>query len=98
MAVVGALQHTPIERLKKSMSLINEKDHVLLKSICEFTCPSRNYFTYRNVQRNVNGFCIPYIGLYLRDLIHTNDHQSTFTLHGGIVNFTKMYDISCSSK
>jgi RNA binding exosome subunit len=61
MAIDGALQHTTIERLKRTWAHVTEKDKHVLKALKAFTNPAFNYQSYRNVQNNTRGFCIPYM-------------------------------------
>ncbi|XP_063902338.1 RAS guanyl-releasing protein 1-like [Zophobas morio] len=96
MAIDGALQHTTVERLKLTFTYLSEKDRKLLEDLRNFTSASHNFRNYREVQRSRNGFCIPYIGLYLRDLIYTEDGQDTWIHGGGFINVKKLESISAS--
>eukprot|EP01134_Creolimax_fragrantissima_P002136 CFRG2136T1 len=97
MAIDGALQHTAVERLYRTLHELSDKKKQALQELKTFTSPLMNYKKYREVQSNQNGFCIPYIGLYLRDMLHTDDALQSWMQKEQVVNFKKMRRIAESA-
>ncbi len=93
-SIVTALQSTVISRITKLWSLLNEKFINLFNDMANLFTPDRNFITYRNKLKKVEGCCVPYLGLYLTDIIFANDGNPSFRSYKfneehKIINFEK---------
>lgn len=78
-AVVSALLSSPIYRLEKTWHCVRKKfpkEKQQFDKLTELYCDNNNYELLRNHLANCNLPCIPYLGMYSRDIIYTNEaHQ-----------------------
>jgi len=70
MAIISALQSAPIFRLAKTWSLIARKDRQTYEKISDLFSENDNRSSLRTYMDNVKLPCIPYLGLYLSDIIY----------------------------
>ncbi|XP_039510918.1 ras-specific guanine nucleotide-releasing factor RalGPS1 isoform X1 [Pimephales promelas] len=71
VSVVSALQSAPIFRLSKTWALINRKDKATFDKLDYLTSKEHNYVRMREYIRSLKMVsCIPYLGIYLLDLIY----------------------------
>ncbi|KAL9655979.1 hypothetical protein ABK040_007600 [Willaertia magna] len=90
MAVSGGLGETSVHRLTNTWDEIEEKTLEIQHNCLEFTSPKGNYKQFRAATNEcfVSGkSCVPYIGIYLKDLVFTDDGNPAFV--DGKINFTK---------
>ncbi|OMJ23302.1 Cell division control protein 25 [Smittium culicis] len=95
MSIIGALQSTPIERLKQTWSSLSPKTLNAFNSLCSVMSSSKNYSNYRESLKSISPPAIPFIGLALSDLTFIEDgnpelHENT----EGMINFLKHRQIS----
>lgn len=69
-AIVTALNSTVIQRLPLTMAHVSKKS--TLESLSRYNDPSSSFATYRKLN-NVDGPCLPFITMYLTDLVHIQD-------------------------
>lgn len=72
-AIISALQSAPIFRLKKTWGLVSRKDRTTFEKLNELFSEESNFERLRkhlDYLALTNKDCVPYLGLYLTDLIH----------------------------
>ncbi|KAJ1561508.1 RasGEF [Nowakowskiella sp. JEL0078] len=74
-AIVSALSSTAIYRLRRSWDLVPKQLQADLQGLKNIFSPNDNYASLRSQLRNVNAPGVPWIGLYLRDLIIVEEAQ-----------------------
>merc|ERR1719361_2378252 len=94
-AVLGALNSSPIHRLKSAWQRVPEKQLNLFESFKQIFVNTRNFRNFRQLFRNMSPPAIPYFGLFLQDLVFIDDGNDqykkidNFKQHGFMVNFNK---------
>ena len=73
MAILAALNSSPIHRLKRTFDLLSNKTCVLLEELKVLMAPTHNFTNYRNKLRSASLPCVPFLGLYLTDLTFIED-------------------------
>jgi hypothetical protein len=96
-AATAALHNASVNRLKQTWAGVGPgtHEHAALERLIDLTKPNNNYSNYRKqLQLDTRGQlpCIPYFGLYLKDLLHIEDgNDSTIKSPAGatMINFEK---------
>ena len=70
-AIITALSSVVITRLHLTWSHVGRKTN--LDALLKYNDPSGGFAAYRNVQQQVKGPCVPFVGMYLTDIVHTQD-------------------------
>ncbi|KAH7104813.1 ras guanine nucleotide exchange factor domain-containing protein [Auriculariales sp. MPI-PUGE-AT-0066] len=72
-AIVAALSSADISRLKQTWNSVSSSTNQTLKSAKRFIDPQANHRAMRTFLRDADGPCVPYIGMFLRDLVHLHE-------------------------
>ncbi|KAJ7361302.1 ras guanine nucleotide exchange factor domain-containing protein [Mycena albidolilacea] len=83
-AVINALSSTVISRLHLTWAHVGKKS--ILDGLIKFNDPSGGFSGYRMLLSNAEGPCVPFIGMYLTDIVHISDQ---FSDHDGNISFLK---------
>nr|XP_006822058.1 PREDICTED: ras-specific guanine nucleotide-releasing factor RalGPS1-like [Saccoglossus kowalevskii] len=70
MSVVSALQSAPVFRLMRTWNLLHKKERQTFEKLCELMSEDNNRERLREHMNTVKLPCIPYLGMYLQDLIY----------------------------
>ncbi|KAG6897953.1 hypothetical protein C0992_008343 [Termitomyces sp. T32_za158] len=70
-AVINALSSTVITRLHLTWAHVGRKN--ILDGLLKHNEPTGGFAGYRNLLQNVEGPCVPFISMYLTDLVHIQD-------------------------
>eukprot|EP00160_Parvularia_atlantis_P002300 Unigene11893_Nuclearia_a/m.36218 Unigene11893_Nuclearia_a/g.36218 ORF Unigene11893_Nuclearia_a/g.36218 Unigene11893_Nuclearia_a/m.36218 type:complete len:198 (+) Unigene11893_Nuclearia_a:1022-1615(+) len=92
MAILAALNLSAVRRLKKTWQLLPDPIISVLHSLETLMSNRHNYIAYRQTLKRIGhkAPCVPYLGLYLKDLVFINDGNPRF-MPDGRVNFRKMW-------
>ena len=71
-AIVSALSSSVLTRLHLTWAHVNRK--AALDSLCQYNEPNGGFARYRNILRDIEGPCVPFITMYLNDIVHTQDN------------------------
>ncbi|KAI9365969.1 ras guanine nucleotide exchange factor domain-containing protein [Zopfochytrium polystomum] len=86
MAVLSGISSSPILRLQKTYRLILGKKAFERYQVLEGLMSSeRSFSAYRQALRVANPPCIPYLGVFLRDLFYLEEANKETTSDGGIL-------------
>ncbi|KAB8077814.1 hypothetical protein BDV29DRAFT_35918 [Aspergillus leporis] len=88
-----ALSSTDCSRLQKTWALVSPGDRGLLKDMEVLIQPVRNFNDLRVEMEtaNVQGGCIPFVGLYVHDLTYNSQKPAQVATHDGepLINFER---------
>jgi len=73
-AIVNALSSTVIIRLHLTWAHVGRKN--MLETLLKYNEPSGGFSSYRQLQLQADGPCVPFIGMYLTELVHIKDQYS----------------------
>ena len=80
-AIIGSLTSAPVFRLKESWSLVPRKFVSLFEELERAVSADDNYHRFRHFLNEAaanNEPCIPWLGLYLKDVVFIQDAQKTY--------------------
>ncbi|XP_072016112.1 ras-specific guanine nucleotide-releasing factor RalGPS1-like isoform X2 [Amphiura filiformis] len=78
MAVISAIHSAPIFRLTKTWSLLHRKERATYDKLAELLSEDENRQRLRDLVDSARLPCIPFLGMYLQDLIYIDvAHPST---------------------
>ena len=89
MAIVAGLNHSSVQRLKKTWEALSSRSHTILKEVETLMTPAGNYAAYRDIEKRKYPYFIPFFGLMMKDLIFANDGNPK-KLEDGLINFGKL--------
>lgn len=88
--VVSALNTACIFRLRKTWALLSIQQRRKFESLDKITDASRNYHWYREKLANVEPPCVPFFGLYAKDLTFIEDgNADKLPAEPHLINFGK---------
>lgn len=73
-AVINALSSTVISRLPLTWVHVGRKS--TLDGLLRHNEPTGGFSGYRSLLQNVEGPCVPFVGMYMTDLVHIQDQFS----------------------
>jgi len=91
MAVLSALNHAAVLRLKKSWALVTADHLEILKKLESEVSPMQNFSEYRKIVANVNmdEACIPLLQVAVKDMVFADEVPKK--TGSGNLNFQKAY-------
>ncbi len=92
-ALLSALESSSISRLRHSWDQVPSKYKQVLEKLKKATDHSRNYAEYREMIRNTAS-CLPFLGLFLKDLVFIHDGNHDTKREGELINFSKYMKMS----
>ncbi|KEF55787.1 uncharacterized protein A1O9_08538 [Exophiala aquamarina CBS 119918] len=88
-AIISALGTSPILRLNRTWQQLNPKTQALLESMRSLISTSKNFSLYRETLHAATPPCIPFLGVYLTDLIFIEDGIASLMKGSELINFAK---------
>ncbi|KAI5285285.1 hypothetical protein KEM54_000689 [Ascosphaera aggregata] len=88
MTIISALATAPIDRLGRTWCQVSARTMATLERLRTLMQTTKNFALYRQTLHNVNPPCIPFLGIYLTDLIFTEDGIPS-TADNSMINFSK---------
>ncbi|KDQ63075.1 hypothetical protein JAAARDRAFT_53300 [Jaapia argillacea MUCL 33604] len=99
-AITTALTSTVISRLNLTWSHVGRSSHI--EPLSKLNEPSGHFAAYRSILQSVDGPCVPFVGMYLIDVVHVSDRPDTVTFPHSptpLICFSKrqrLYDVVSS--
>ncbi|KAJ7597375.1 ras guanine nucleotide exchange factor domain-containing protein [Mycena floridula] len=91
VAVINALSSTVLTRLHLTWAHVGRKSN--LDALLKYNDPSGGFSAYRALQLNAEGSCVPFIGMYLTDIVHIQDQFSEEDGRISFVRCQRWYDV-----
>ncbi|KAL4780063.1 ras guanine nucleotide exchange factor domain-containing protein [Aspergillus varians] len=88
VSILSGLQSTPVYRLARTWAMVTERSCNILKPLQVTISSGQNYQVYRDALRLSVAPCIPFLGLFLKDLVFIEDGNPALTPEG-LINFAK---------
>ena len=79
----------PILRLSRTWTQANPKTTNLLEAMRTLIASTKNFGRYREALHSANPPCIPFLGVYLTDLVFIEDGIASVVKNSELINFTK---------
>jgi len=73
-AIVTALSSISVDRLHMTWAVVGRKKE--LETLLKHNDPSGSFAGYRTLLHNVDGPCVPFISMYLQDLVRSNENTT----------------------
>lgn len=70
-AIVAGLASTVVSRLHLTWAHVGRAAH--LDPLTKLADPAGNFSQWRSLLASIEGPCVPFIGMYLTDIVHIND-------------------------
>lgn len=80
-AIVTALSSTVISRLHLTWAHVGKASH--LAPLNQLNEPAGSFSAYRQAQQATDTPCVPFIGMYLTDIVHINDQYHDSSVNTG---------------
>ncbi|KAL4920379.1 ras guanine nucleotide exchange factor domain-containing protein [Aspergillus aurantiobrunneus] len=88
VSILSGLESAPVYRLGRTWAMVTERSCSILEPLQAIVSRDRNYQAYRDAIRLAIPPCIPFLGLFLKDLVFIADGNPSVTADG-LVNFSK---------
>ncbi|KAG0074864.1 hypothetical protein BGZ92_003165, partial [Podila epicladia] len=89
-ATMAALSQSPIHRLKRTWEQVPTRTMTSFMDLQALMGVAKNWAEYREVLHNVNPPCVPFVGMYLTDLVMIQDGNADFLKKSNhLINFYK---------
>jgi len=96
--IVSGLQSASVHRLQKSWNEVPKTNINIFRELEALVSPESNFESLRCKLLDVNPPCVPWIGLYLRDLTFVEDGNPNLQKGTKLVNFEKFRKLSATVK
>ncbi|EJU03215.1 ras GEF [Dacryopinax primogenitus] len=90
-ALVAGLNCPPIRRLRRSWEQVHQRANAVLADLEKTIDSGRNFAEYRRLLATIDLPCVPFFGLFLKDLTFIQDGNNNFipVAGGKVINFDK---------
>ncbi|KAG9321591.1 hypothetical protein KVV02_001735 [Mortierella alpina] len=89
-ATMAALSQSPIHRLKRTWEQVPTRTITTFMELQTLVGVAKNWADYRDELHNVNPPCVPFVGMYLTDLVMIQDgNQDYLKKSSHLINFYK---------
>lgn len=88
-AVISAMGTAPILRLNRTWHAANMKTRAMVESMRQLISSTKNFVQYRETLHAATPPCIPFLGVYLTDLIFIEDGIASLVKNTELINFAK---------
>ncbi|CAG8119266.1 unnamed protein product [Penicillium olsonii] len=88
ISILSGLESAPIYRLARTWAMVTERSCNMLRPLQAMIVSAQNYQAYRETLRVAVPPCIPFLGLFLKDLTFIEDGNPALT-SDGLINFHK---------
>ncbi|RMZ77626.1 hypothetical protein DV738_g4323, partial [Chaetothyriales sp. CBS 135597] len=88
-AIVSAMGTAPILRLARTWAQVPAKTTNMLESMRNLIASTKNFGQYREALHAANPPCIPFLGVFLTDLVFIEDGIPSVVKNSELINFTK---------
>lgn len=88
-AITSALGTSPILRLARTWAQVTPKTMAVIESLRALIGSTRNFAQYREALHLANPPCIPFMGVYLTDLVFIEDGIPSVVRNSELINFAK---------
>ncbi|KAI2722564.1 hypothetical protein CBS147332_3493 [Penicillium roqueforti] len=88
ISILAGMESAPIYRLARTWAMVTERSCNTLRPLQAMTCSAHNYQAYRDTLRVAMAPCVPFLGLFLKDLTFIEDGNPSMTPEG-LINFQK---------
>lgn len=96
--IISGLQSASIHRLQKSWIEVPKTTMTIFRELEMLVSPESNFENLRCKLLEINPPCVPWIGLYLRDLTMVEDGQPNLQKGSKLINFDKFRKLSAVVK
>ncbi|KAJ3106615.1 hypothetical protein HDU97_005980 [Phlyctochytrium planicorne] len=96
MAILAGISSAPIQRLRQTYKLVvNRSVFVYHQSLESLMSSERSFSAYRQALKRAESPCIPYLGVFLRDLLYIDEANKDYKADGSVnlPKFLLMADI-----
>ncbi|OQD89903.1 hypothetical protein PENANT_c002G07382 [Penicillium antarcticum] len=88
ISILSGLESAPIYRLARTWAMVTQRSCDALRPLQAMISSAQNYNAYRETIRMAVPPCIPFLGLFLKDLTFIEDGNPSVTSEG-LINFHK---------
>ncbi|CAI7629879.1 unnamed protein product [Penicillium viridicatum] len=88
VSILAGLESAPVYRLARTWAMVTERSCNTLRPLQAMISSAHNYQAYRDTLRVAMAPCVPFLGLFLKDLTFIEDGNPATTPEG-LINFHK---------
>ncbi|KAJ5704731.1 hypothetical protein N7536_000420 [Penicillium majusculum] len=88
VSILAGLESAPVYRLARTWAMVTERSCNTLRPLQAMISNAHNYQAYRDTLRVAMAPCVPFLGLFLKDLTFIEDGNPATTPEG-LINFHK---------
>ncbi len=89
MELVGGLGSTSVARLKKTWKNVSRSRKAAWDKLLQQMSPQKSFANYRACIRQAHAPLVPYLGVYMQDMVFIEDGNPDFLKENGYINFHK---------